>query len=68
MRADLDPALVASWVSDDVRKCPDCRQVDDWPDVYDVCGWHENLVAAAAWQMDIVEKLCGTIKREGRDQ
>lgn len=55
MRADLE--FTPAWVRDDVRGCKDCRAVDGSQTIYDVCGWHENLVAAAAWQIDIIERL-----------
>lgn len=56
---NVDLLFLETWLGDDIQECPDCKQVNDWSDVYSVCGWHENLVAGVA----AVERLTKDAKK-----
>ncbi len=42
---NVDLTLLPDWVRDNVVRCRDCYVRAD--DTARVCGWHENLTAAA---------------------
>lgn len=42
---NVDLTLLSDWVRDSVARCSDCHVRAN--DTARVCGWHENLTAAA---------------------
>jgi hypothetical protein len=55
MKVDL--TLLPEWVRERVAACPDCYTKADGTAV--VCGWHENLAAAARFVGTVATDLEG---------
>lgn len=51
MRADL--SLSSDWVRESVENCSECHRMPDG--IWNVCGWHENVTAAAKVVDDLLD-------------
>lgn len=50
----INPALLNGWTRESVERCRECIPTNDG--IVIVCGWHENLTAAAQVVANLVDR------------
>lgn len=55
MSNKIDPTRLTGWTLNSVNRCRECRPTKDGYVI--VCGWHENLTAAAQLINDLRDIL-----------